>query len=117
MKGIAFILALIIFSTSVKGSSFTMAIIGASQGTMSCCKKSDDSSVKHCDESEEEDQEDSGCCEGDNCNCTCCLHIAYLQHFNHNSFGPNDFSEVKFDYSFLYHADYLSSVFHPPSAT
>ena len=117
MKGIAFILALIIFSTSLKASAFVSAFTGAVKGEVSsysCCQTSEDSDLKSCDDSKE-DQEEKGCCEGESCKCTCCLHIAYLQQFSHGSNQLNDFSEVKFDYSFLYQADYLSSVFHPPA--
>jgi len=117
VKGLALILALVIFSTSLKASTFAMGLIGAAKGEISnssCCKKSDDSTIKTCDESEDS-QEEKGCCEGDDCKCTCCLHIAFLQQFSYNTFQLNDFSEVKFGYSFLYRADYLTSVFHPPS--
>lgn len=118
MKGIALILALIIFSTSLKASAFASGISGTINGdnasSYSCCKKSDDTAAKECSNSEE-DEEESGCCEGDDCKCTCCLHIAFLQQFSHNSICLNDFLEVKFGYSFLYQDDYLTSVFHPPS--
>ncbi len=117
MKGITLILALIIFSTSIKASAFAGGLVGAIQGSnssFSCCKISEDSDVKECSESDE-NQEESGCCEGDSCNCTCCLHITYLQHFLPNPTHLSDFSEVKFGYSFLYQADYLASVFHPPA--
>jgi len=93
-----------------------MGLMGATSGatSKSCCKKSDESTYNQCGESEEQ-QEESSCCEGDNCNCACCLHIVYMQQFNYKSFVLNDFSAVKFDYSFLYQADYLKAVFHPPA--
>ena len=117
MKGIALILALIIFSTSVKASSFISGIAGTIKGDVvsnSCCKISDSSDVKECSDTEQ-DEEESGCCEGDECNCACCFHVAFLQQLLHDSNQFNNFSEVKFGYSFLYQADYLKAVFHPPS--
>ena len=117
MKGIAFILALIIFSTSLKASSFVSGVAGAVKGdgvSHSCCKVSDNSDLKDCSEPEQ-NQEESGCCEGNECNCACCLHVAFLQQLLHDSNQLSDFSEVKFGYTFLYQADYLKAVFHPPS--
>jgi len=119
VKGIALLLAILIFSPSLKASAFVGGLIGAVQGntsTYSCCMVSDDADIKDCSQSEE-DQEKEGCCEGDSCHCLCCLHIAYLQQFSQNSTHLNDFSEVNFNYSFLYQADYLTSVFHPPSVS
>ena len=117
MKGIALILALFIFSTSVQASSFVSGIVGALKGdafSYSCCKISDNSDLKECSDTEQE-QEESDCCEGNECHCACCLHIAFLQQLLHDSNHLNDFSEVKFGYAFHYHADYLKAVFHPPS--
>lgn len=117
VKGIAFILALMIFSTSIKASAFVGGMSNAFGGDMtsnSCCKSIDTSDLKECSDSEEE-KEDEGCCEGEGCDCTCCLHIAYFQSFSQSNGKLNDFSDVKFGYSFLYQADYLTSVFHPPA--
>lgn len=82
--------------------------------SFSCCKKSEDTTTNECGSSEE-DKEESGCCEGGDCSCTCCLHLAFLQQFSQSSSSLNDFSDVKFGYSFLYQDDYLKSIFHPPS--
>lgn len=118
MKGIALILAFFIFSTSIKASAFVEGISGAFQGNMishSCCKTFDDSAVKECSDSDEDNQEENSCCEGNSCKCSCCLHITFLQHFSSNPNQISVFSEVKFGYSFLYHAEYLRSIFHPPT--
>lgn len=117
MKGIALILALIIFSTSVKASSFVSGVVGAVKGDVvshSCCKTPDNSDIKDCSDTEQ-NEEESGCCEGNECNCACCLHVAFLQQYLYDSNHLSDFSEVKFGYSFLYRADYLTAVFHPPT--
>lgn len=118
VKGIAVILAMIIFSTSVKASAFVAGAAGAlgaiSTVSTTCCKTTHHADVAECGDSEEE-QEDKGCCEGDGCNCACCLHIAFLQQLSPNAIQSTNFSDVKFGYSFLYQASYLKSVFHPPA--
>ena len=121
MKGIALILAFVIFSTSVKASSFIGGVIdnignGASIST--CCKaKSPSNTQLTCEidqEKEPQEEEKDVCCKDGDCDCTCCLHIAYMINFGDYSFISNDFSNVKFGYSFIYQADFLTSVFHPP---
>ncbi|MDF1694270.1 MAG: hypothetical protein P1U56_00465 [Saprospiraceae bacterium] len=117
MKSIALILSLIIFSTSLKASAFFVGAVGAINGVTSshsCCSPSLDEETKECESSNEEEQEE-GCCKSGNCDCTCCLHIAYLQQFSTQKVSIGDFSDIKFDYSFFYRADYLASVFHPPA--
>jgi len=119
VKGIALILSLLIFSTSVKASSFVMGLSGAIQGvalSYSCCQKDDLAEVDFCDDRDQsQEQKDKGCCEGNNCDCTCCLHMAFMINYSTSSNVTTTFSEVKFDYAFLYHADYLNAVFHPPT--
>lgn len=116
MKGITLILALLIFSTSLKASAFISGMANALHGemtTVSCCKSVDSSLDQECDLPQEE--EESDCCEGNSCDCACCLHIAYISHLGQMAGLGDDFAEVKFGYSFLYQADYLTAVFHPPS--
>ncbi|MEM9545642.1 MAG: hypothetical protein AAGA77_06700 [Bacteroidota bacterium] len=117
MKGISLILAFLIFLTSLKASSFVAGFayaMGVAYSFSSCCKKADDSNLKQCSDTPD-NQEKKGCCEGNDCDCTCCLHIAYIQQLSDHSISSSYFSEVKFNYSFLYRADYLNSVFHPPA--
>lgn len=120
MKGIAFILAMIIFSASLKASAFVSGMataLGSETTIESCCKTTDTFEANSCSDTQEDPQENNedGCCEGPECDCTCCLHIAYFQTFSTNNGNLNDFTEVKFGYNFLYQADYLSAVFHPPA--
>lgn len=91
--------------------------MGAVQGEttpMSCCSSNLDGELKECETADEE-KDDEGCCKGDSCNCKCCAHIVYVQHLTHQKMKSLTFKDVQFGYSFLYHADYLTSVFHPPS--
>ena len=120
VKGIALILSFIIFSTSLKASAFVGGMVGAigeGMSTSSCCKIDEKViDLTHCDldQEKEDEQERKGCCDEDDCDCACCLHITYVLNGSSYVFGASDFSDVKFDYSFLYQADFLTSVFHPP---
>ena len=68
----------------------------------SCCSKG-------------KDTEEKGCCGGENCNCTCCVHLVYLDFQEEiESFPSIEFHDIIYTYQFTYEFDWNKGMFHPP---
>lgn len=80
--------------------------------SMSCCSSKSDVSCDMDNQSEEQEKDD--CCQGDDCQCACCLHLVYFKQF------IDGFAQTEFQYTsphswkFNYSKEFELNVFHPP---
>jgi len=118
VKQIAFILALIIFSTSVRAGqayNYMLSAINVSVSHSCCQAEKTKDACASIDQDQQDENHEKDCCSGPDCDCKCCLHVVYFQNFNMIKFAKVTFPETQYGYRFNYDLDYLTAVFHPPS--
>lgn len=113
MKVYAYILLLIFSCNTLKAGSAIHWVASASMALFETGTSCD--AEKSCCSNSGSDSEKEGCCSGENCSCTCCVHLVYLDlQQAKKTWANSNFQLVNTTYEFTYEFDWINGCFHPP---